>query len=81
MEALSASSSDTRSGRAAVFIVALVLLWGAFLVLHRLVFSPLAGFPGPKIAAITGLYEFYYDFWKNGTYVFEIGKMHEKHGK
>lgn len=51
------------------------------LVIYRLYFSPIARFPGPKIAAATGWYEFYYDYWKNGKYIFEIEKMHKKYGK
>lgn len=49
-------------------------------VIYRLRFSPIAGFPGPKIAAATGWYEFYYDACLNGKYIFEIEKMHKKYG-
>lgn len=47
---------------------------------YYLYFSQLAGFPGPKIAAATSWYEFYYDYWCNGKYIFEIEKMHQKYG-
>lgn len=50
------------------------------LAIYRLYFHPLAKFPGPKIAALTLWYEFYYDGLKRGRYTFEIGKMHEKYG-
>lgn len=50
------------------------------IVCHRLFFSPIAGFPGPKIAAATGWYEFYFDACLNGKYIFEIEKMHKKYG-
>lgn len=50
-------------------------------VVRRLFFSPLARFPGPKIAAATSWYEFYYQYWCNGQYVFEIEKMHKKYGR
>jgi hypothetical protein len=64
-----------------VAIAAIILfLYAASLVLYRLFFSPIAGFPGPKIAAITGWYEFYYDYWKDGKYFFEIEKMHKRYG-
>lgn len=56
------------------------VVYGLSLAIYRLFFSPLAGFPGPKLAALTNLYEFYYDFFGNGRYVFEIKKMHEKYG-
>ena len=50
-------------------------------VLYRLYFSPLAKFPGPKIAALTGWYEIYYDLIRNGKYIFEVEKMHQKYGE
>lgn len=50
------------------------------LATYRLLFSPIAGFPGPKLAALTNLYEFYYDFFGNGKYIFQIKKMHDKYG-
>ncbi|EON70045.1 hypothetical protein W97_09313 [Coniosporium apollinis CBS 100218] len=48
--------------------------------IYRLYFSPLSKFPGPKLAAITLWYEFYYDVIKKGQYTFEIGRMHEEYG-
>lgn len=67
----------------AVLIYALVaaILYTAVLVIYRLFFSPLAKFPGPKLAAATLWYEFYYDVIKTGTYMAEIKKMHEKYGE
>ena len=48
--------------------------------IYRLYFSPIAKFPGPKLAALTLWYEFYYDVIKKGRYAWEIKKMHEKYG-
>lgn len=59
-------------------VVALVL--GLFTVVYRLYAHPLAGFPGPKLAAATFLYEFYYDVIKGGMYIWEVERMHEKYG-
>lgn len=48
--------------------------------LYRLFFHPLSRVPGPKLAAISHAYEFYYDVVRNGMYIWEIEKMHEKYG-
>jgi len=50
-------------------------------VIYRLYLSPISKFPGPKLAALTLWYEFYYDVIKTGTYMAEIKKMHDKYGK
>ncbi|CAG7554953.1 unnamed protein product [Fusarium equiseti] len=55
-----------------IYIVALVV-W-------RLWFSPLAHIPGPKLAALTQYYEFYYDFVLGGQYTYKIIDMHERYG-
>lgn len=61
--------------------LSLAIVSGVTIAINRLFFSPLAGFPGPKIAALTDWYEFYYDFFRHGKYIFEIEKMHEKYGE
>lgn len=50
------------------------------LVVYRLYFSPLAKFPGPKLAAFTSWYEFYHDVIRHGKYTFEIADMHKVYG-
>lgn len=71
---------DAYSRTAALFI-GVTLAYTASLAFYRLVLSPVAGFPGPKIAAVTGWYEFYYDFFLKGKYLYEIEKMHERYGE
>lgn len=55
-------------------------LYGLGLVVYRLFLSPLAKFPGPKLAALTRKYEFYYEAIRNYEYLFEIKRMHNKYG-
>ncbi|KAK6065107.1 cytochrome p450 [Seiridium cupressi] len=50
------------------------------LVIYRLYFSPLAKFPGSRLAAATSWYEFYYDWWLDGRFVFEVERLHNKYG-
>jgi hypothetical protein len=49
--------------------------------IYQCYFSPLAKFPGPKLAAVTRLYEVYYDVFKWGRYTFEIKEMHKQYGE
>jgi hypothetical protein len=42
---------------------------------------PLSHIPGPKVAAMTLLYEFWYDMVLGGTYTQVIKKMHETYGE
>ncbi|KAL4867800.1 hypothetical protein BDV12DRAFT_186359 [Aspergillus spectabilis] len=56
------------------------VLYSAALVIYRLYLHPLARFPGPKIAAATGWYEFYHDVVRGGMYIHEVKKMHREYG-
>ena len=65
-----------------VWATALVCIaYGLGLAFHRLYLSPLARFPGPKLAAATAWYEFFYDAVLHGRYTFEIARMHKQYGK
>ncbi|KAI0478322.1 cytochrome P450 [Xylaria cf. heliscus] len=60
--------------------VAVLLIYVASLSIYRLHLSPLAAVPGPKLAALTYWYEFYFDGYLGGKYVFKIKEFHEKYG-
>ncbi|MCJ1396150.1 hypothetical protein MMC18_009039 [Xylographa bjoerkii] len=56
------------------------LLYVIGLLLYRLVLSPIAKFPGSKIAATTGWYETYLDVFKGGQFTFQIEQWHKQYG-
>jgi hypothetical protein len=47
---------------------------------YSVYFGPLAKFPGPRLAAATLWYEFYYDVYLVGQYTFKIKELHERYG-
>lgn len=80
MDILFSYMPDSGYGRVAFGLIVLIS-YSAGLAIYRLFFSPLAGFPGPKIAAVTGYYESYYDIFLDGRYIFKIKDMHERYGQ
>ena len=64
----------------AILLLAIASLYSA---VWRLYFSPLSKFPGPRLAAMTLWYEFYYDVLKDGggKYIWEIQRMHNIYGR
>ncbi|KAK0611290.1 cytochrome P450 CYP682H1 [Immersiella caudata] len=71
------STSSATAQLAALIITALTAR-----SIYRLFLGPLSKFPGPKIAALTSLYEAYYDCYKDGggRYYIEINRMHDEYG-
>lgn len=57
------------------------IVYVLLLVIYRLYLHPLAGFPGPRICAVTEWYEFYCYIVKDGQWGNEVRKMHEKYGR
>ena len=60
-----------------------LLALAAYLVLvgiYRLYWSPIAHFPGPKLAALTGWYEVWFDIVLGGQFTFQIEKWHQQYG-
>lgn len=62
---------------ASVVVLFIALL---FIVVKRLCFHPLSKIPGPKLAAATWWYEFYYDIIRHGAYSHQFPEFHEKYG-
>ncbi|RMZ82702.1 hypothetical protein DV738_g1466, partial [Chaetothyriales sp. CBS 135597] len=62
-------------GLAAIGLVSFVAL-----AIQRLYFHPLKNVPGPKIAAITRAYEFYYDCILIGKFHFKLNELHDQYG-
>ncbi|MCJ1438985.1 hypothetical protein MMC27_008375 [Xylographa pallens] len=58
------------------------VLYSLLLMTYRLWLHPLARFPGPRLAAVTGWYEFYFDILNGDKYTFmhEIERMHDIYG-
>ncbi|KAK0660136.1 cytochrome P450 [Cercophora samala] len=63
-----------------VVVLACLIIYMCTLSVYRLYFSPLARFPGPKLAAVSGWYEFYYDIIQDGQYYLKVEKLHRKYG-
>jgi hypothetical protein len=61
-----------------IAVVSLVYCLGEGL--RRLYYHPLSHIPGPKFAALTWWYEFYYDVIQPGRYIFKIQELHQKYG-
>lgn len=68
---------------AKVLSASLVVLFLAFffMVVKRLYFHPLSKIPGPRLAAATSLYQFYYDVVCNGAYSHQYLRFHESYGE
>ncbi|PGH15742.1 hypothetical protein AJ80_05450 [Polytolypa hystricis UAMH7299] len=45
--------------------------------IYRVYFHPLSKIPGPKLAAMTRAYEFYFEVIKGGQFIWEMKRMHE----
>lgn len=64
-----------------LWLAAAFFAYLASLAVYRLYFSPIAQFPGPKWAALSRWYEFYYEVVLRGQFTFHIAELHKKYGK
>lgn len=65
----------------ACFLLGSVLAYGLVSLVYRLHLHPLSKFPGPRLAAVTGLYEIYFSVWGVSSFDDEIERMHQEYGK
>jgi hypothetical protein len=77
MAQLNSLSRETIFG--AIFVSFVVYLLG--LAFYRLYLSPIAKFPGPKLAALSKWYEFYYEVVKPGQFSAHIRELHKIYGE
>ncbi|KAG0646779.1 Cytochrome P450 monooxygenase [Hyphodiscus hymeniophilus] len=73
-------------------LVAIAVLYHAWIVIGRLYLSPISKFPGPKLAAVGHFfslgkdlrlrlrYQIYYDVILGGRYWHQIAELHKKYG-
>ncbi|KAE8350007.1 benzoate 4-monooxygenase cytochrome P450 [Aspergillus coremiiformis] len=61
-------------------LIFLIVVYLVAIVCYRLFLSPLAKFPGPRLAAATGLYETYFQIVKGGVFTWHIDRLHERYG-
>lgn len=60
----------------ALYGILMLLLYTIYTVIWRLCLSPLAKYLGPKLAAITSGYEFYYEIVLLGRFPWEVERLH-----
>lgn len=58
----------------------LLTMYGMVVAAYRLFLHPLASFPGPKLASISSAYGAAWDYFGQGSYIFECERMHNKYG-
>jgi len=64
----------------AASIGAVVVTYILLLYLYRLLLHPLARYPGPKLAAISNWYEFYYEIILDGAFTKHLQQLHKCYG-
>ena len=67
-------------GTGLIGLAVVLFLWLGATTVYRLYLSPIANIPGPKLAALTGWYETYFDCIKQGRFWVEVEQMHKTYG-
>jgi len=61
-------------------LLGLATLITILLAAYRLAAHPLARFPGPRVAAVSGLFLFYHDVVLGGKLHLELQRLHARYG-
>ncbi|PVH92510.1 cytochrome P450 [Periconia macrospinosa] len=61
-------------------VLSSIVVVGLGVASYRLLFHPLARVPGPKLAALSTLYEIYYDLVQKGQLPWQLKRLHERYG-
>lgn len=62
-------------------MAAITLITTTMTIFNRLYLHPLSNIPGPKLAAVTKWYQFYYDVIEGGTFVRKLPEWHRKYSR
>ena len=65
---------------ALIYVIVTSLLAVLIIGVRRIYFHPLSKFPGPRIAALTTWYGFYFDVIKGGIGIQRWPDLHKKYG-
>lgn len=64
----------------ALQLLGVCLAYWVVRAIYRITFHPLAGFPGPKFAAVSHLYACWYDLRYATSLVKNLPELHDKYG-
>lgn len=67
-------------GNALCLLLGIWLAYTVGLSVQRLWMSPISHIPGPRLAALTQYYEFYYDVVLGGQFTFKLLELHKVYG-
>ena len=76
-----ALSGVSVSSTAVTALLLSTVVFVLYTAIYRLLLNPLARFPGPKFAAVTKAYQFYFDVVKRGKLPWELARLHAKYGE
>ncbi|OWP04675.1 Cytochrome P450 family protein [Marssonina coronariae] len=71
---------DALRAKLAVALLCGLVVSAVSIAMGRLYLSPLAAFPGPRLAALSNWYEFYYDVVLQGQFTWKIQQLHKQYG-